>query len=82
MRFIYLLCKIPSSVLIFQVRCYQIFVSPILRAVCGNVCRFEPSCSQYFIEAVRKYGAVRGAVRGMKRFFRCHPWSRGGYDPP
>jgi putative membrane protein insertion efficiency factor len=47
----------------------------------GGRCRFEPSCSQYMIDAVRKHGAVRGAWRGLKRIGRCHPLSRGGYDP-
>jgi putative membrane protein insertion efficiency factor len=46
------------------------------------VCRFHPSCSEYFIEAVQKYGPLRGAYRGVKRICRCNPWTVGGYDPP
>ena len=60
------------------VRAYQIFVSPLL----GNRCRFEPSCSRYFIGAVQKYGPWRGAWRGVVRLGKCHPWHPGGYDPP
>ena len=48
----------------------------------GPRCRFEPSCSTYFIESVRKYGAIRGALRGIWRICRCNPWNPGGYDPP
>jgi putative membrane protein insertion efficiency factor len=60
------------------VRVYQIFISPLL----GNRCRFEPSCSRYFIDAVQKYGPWRGAWRGVTRLGKCHPWHPGGYDPP
>jgi len=44
-------------------------------------CRFKPTCSEYMYDAVEKYGAVKGFVMGMRRFFRCNPWSKGGYDP-
>lgn len=67
-----------SAFLIAGVRCYQACLRPILPAVC----RFEPSCSEYFIAAVHKYGPVHGAYRGVKRICRCNPWSAGGYDPP
>ncbi len=69
---------LPAGVLIVAVRLYQLLLSPLL----GRHCRFEPSCSVYFIEAVRKYGALRGSWRGVRRILRCHPWSPGGYDPP
>lgn len=46
------------------------------------VCKFEPSCSVYMIEAIQKYGAIRGTLKGLWRILRCNPWSRGGYDPP
>jgi putative membrane protein insertion efficiency factor len=72
------LASIPAALLIAAVRGYQLFISPLI----GPVCRFEPSCSHYFIGAVRKYGAVRGALKGAWRIMRCHPWNRGGYDPP
>lgn len=70
--------RLPGSVLVGLVRLYQIGISPML----GSHCRFEPTCSAYFIGAVRKYGAVRGAWRGVRRIARCHPWNPGGYDPP
>jgi putative membrane protein insertion efficiency factor len=69
---------IPASILIGIVRLYQYTLSPIL----GRHCRFQPSCSAYFIEAVRKYGAIRGALRGLWRICRCNPWNPGGFDPP
>ena len=72
------LIAIPSWLLIAAVRCYQLGVSPFI----GPRCRFQPTCSQYFIEAVRKYGAIRGSWRGLCRIGRCHPWGGSGYDPP
>lgn len=67
-----------SFVLILGVRFYQVCLRPLLPAVC----RFTPSCSEYFILAVRKYGPVWGACKGVARICRCHPWHPGGYDPP
>ena len=69
---------LPARLLIGLVRVYRWLISPML----GRHCRFEPTCSQYFIEAVRKYGAVRGSLRGIWRIVRCNPWTPGGYDPP
>ena len=70
--------KLPSYLMIGLVRLYQMLLSPLL----GRNCRFTPTCSAYFIEAVKKYGAVRGALKGMWRICRCNPWNPGGYDPP
>ena len=70
--------QVPAMVLIAVVRCYQWTISPLL----GRCCRFEPTCSVYFIEAVKKYGALRGSLMGLRRIARCHPWNHGGYDPP
>jgi putative membrane protein insertion efficiency factor len=67
-----------SELLILGVRCYQVCLSPML----GGSCRFTPTCSAYFIQAVRKYGAWLGAWKGVKRILRCHPLRPGGYDPP
>ncbi len=47
----------------------------------GGHCRFEPSCSQYMIDAVKKYGPIKGAWRGIKRIARCHPFGGSGHDP-
>ena len=70
--------RIVIALLIGLIRLYQLTLSPLL----GNVCRFEPSCSRYMIGALRKYGLLRGLVRGIGRLSRCHPWHPGGYDPP
>ncbi|MBQ18344.1 MAG: membrane protein insertion efficiency factor YidD [Planctomycetaceae bacterium] len=70
--------RLPGLVLIGLVRVYQLLLSPIL----GRQCRFQPTCSHYFIGAVEKYGAIRGSWRGVKRILRCHPWHPGGDDPP
>lgn len=48
----------------------------------GGYCRFTPSCSHYFVEAVRKYGPFKGTAKGIGRICRCHPWGKHGYDPP
>lgn len=66
------------AVLVGLVAAYQVAISPLL----GRHCRFDPSCSAYFRESVRRHGAVRGACRGVARICRCHPWHPGGYDPP
>ena len=70
--------RIPGMILIGLVRLYQLFISPMI----GPRCRFTPSCSQYYIEAVKKYGAIRGSLKGAWRIIRCNPWNKGGYDPP
>jgi putative membrane protein insertion efficiency factor len=66
------------QVLIFAVRFYQLCFRPLF----PSVCRFYPSCSEYFIQAVELYGPWRGSWRGIRRLCRCHPWHPGGYDPP
>ena len=70
--------RLPGLILIKLVRVYQIFLSPIM----GQQCRFSPTCSAYFIEAVEKYGAVVGSAKGIWRIFRCNPVHSGGHDPP
>ncbi len=72
------LASIPGRLLIAVIRVYQFAISPLL----GPHCRFEPTCSVYFVESVRRYGVIRGAWRGVRRICRCHPWNPGGYDPP
>ena len=56
---------------------YRYTISPFL----GNNCRFQPSCSEYAIEALREHGAFRGTWLAAKRIARCHPWGGSGYDP-
>jgi uncharacterized protein len=72
------LMALPARALILLVRCYQWTLSPIV----GRQCRFQPTCSNYFIGAVQKYGALRGSFKGVGRILRCHPFHPGGYDPP
>jgi uncharacterized protein len=70
--------RVPALLLVAVVRLYQGLVSPLL----GPRCRFEPTCSNYFIGAVRKYGLVMGTLRGIWRICRCNPFHPGGFDPP
>lgn len=66
-----------SKLLIYLVRFYQKFISPLK----GPTCRFYPTCSQYSIEAIRKYGALKGIYLTIRRLLKCHPFYPGGYDP-
>lgn len=66
-----------GMVLIFLVRLYQQTLSPFL----GRQCRFTPTCSEYFIQAVHSKGAVVGGLMGAWRILRCNPFGKGGYDP-
>jgi len=69
--------KIINTLIILPIRIYQYTISPLL----GNRCRFHPSCSSYFIEAVQKKGALKGSYLGVRRLLKCHPFNPGGYDP-
>ncbi|MDO4327252.1 MAG: membrane protein insertion efficiency factor YidD [bacterium] len=66
-----------SKIFIFFIRGYQKFISPCI----GAHCIYTPTCSQYAIEALRKYGALKGSFLACKRILRCHPFAKGGYDP-
>lgn len=66
-----------KSILLLIVRGYQLLISPVL----PPTCRFSPSCSQYSLEAISKYGALKGFWLTIKRLIRCNPWNPGGYDP-
>ncbi len=70
--------RLPGLLLIFPIRLYQKLISPLL----PSVCRFTPSCSDYCIEAIKKYGPIRGGIKGVWRILRCNPWCRGGTDWP
>lgn len=59
------------------IRGYRRYLSPML----PPSCRFTPSCSLYTLQAVEKYGALRGCAMGVMRLARCHPFARGGFDP-
>lgn len=70
--------RLIVGLLIAAIWIYQRTLSPLF----GNACRFEPSCSRYMVESLRKHGLIRGFARGVRRVSRCHPWNPGGYDPP
>lgn len=67
----------PRRAVAVLIRGYQRFLSPALPASC----RFHPTCSQYTLEAVTRYGVVRGGWLGLRRLVRCHPFHTGGFDP-
>ncbi|KXK36923.1 MAG: membrane protein insertion efficiency factor YidD [Saprospiraceae bacterium] len=69
--------KVLNTIFILPVRGYQIFISPLL----GSNCRYQPTCSQYMIDAINEWGPLKGMWLGMKRIGRCHPWGGHGYDP-
>jgi len=58
-------------------RVYKRFISPML----PSTCRFHPTCSEYMMEAVQRYGTARGILLGLRRLSKCHPFHEGGYDP-
>ena len=62
---------------IFLIKIYQWFISPML----GSKCRYTPTCSQYGLEAFKKYGLFKGGYLTIKRILSCHPWGGHGYDP-
>lgn len=59
------------------IRVYQAILSPVLPASC----RFYPSCSDYAVESIERFGAIRGMIMAIRRISRCHPWNEGGFDP-
>ncbi|MDD7513384.1 MAG: membrane protein insertion efficiency factor YidD [Clostridiales bacterium] len=69
--------RLTGMPIILIIRIYQIFISPLTPATC----RFYPTCSTYFIQALEKYGLIKGTYLGIRRILRCHPWNPGGYDP-
>ncbi|MBS4959504.1 MAG: membrane protein insertion efficiency factor YidD [Clostridiales bacterium] len=64
-------------IFLYMIRFYQKAISPYL----GKNCRFIPTCSQYAYEALEKYGVIKGGYLAVRRILRCHPFSKGGYDP-
>ncbi|PDH67626.1 MAG: membrane protein insertion efficiency factor YidD [Sphingomonadaceae bacterium MED-G03] len=66
-----------ARLLILLARFWQLGPSRVL----PPTCRYAPSCSEYAIQAVRKYGAIKGSWLGFKRLMRCHPWGGSGHDP-
>jgi len=69
--------KVIVFLLLLPIKFYQRAISPLF----PPSCRFTPTCSQYAVEAITKYGAIKGAWLATKRILKCHPWGKYGYDP-
>ena len=69
--------KMGERALILPIRFYQRCISPMTPASC----RFMPTCSEYAVEAIKKYGAAKGGLMAARRIGRCHPWGGSGWDP-
>ncbi|MCH7534892.1 MAG: membrane protein insertion efficiency factor YidD [Bacteroidetes bacterium] len=69
--------RIVSSVLTLFIKAYQLLISPFF----APACRYSPTCSEYSVEAINKYGPVKGTGLTFKRLISCHPWGGSGYDP-
>jgi uncharacterized protein len=75
--------RLLSTAIRLMIRFYQRVLGPMLKFAAGPAagCRFTPSCSNYFLQAVERHGPLRGSWHGICRIFRCHPWGGCGYDP-
>ena len=71
------IAQLPADFLILLIRIYQVTLSPFI----GRNCRYSPTCSNYGIEAIKKYGAIKGGWLTIKRILSCNPWGGSGYDP-
>ncbi|MCK5086285.1 MAG: membrane protein insertion efficiency factor YidD [Melioribacteraceae bacterium] len=69
--------KIIALPFIIIIKLYQLIISPLF----PSSCRYTPTCSHYTLEALKKYGIIKGGWLGIKRISRCHPWGGSGYDP-
>lgn len=72
-----------KTVIRLVIRFYQIVLRPPLHFISGPMggCRYSPSCSHYFLQAVDDHGSLKGSWLGIRRILRCHPWGGSGYDP-
>ena len=79
------LSRFPRRLVVGLIRCYQKTLSmdhgPLKGMFPHGFCRFTPTCSQYGLEAIDKYGIIKGGVMTIWRILRCNPWNKGGYDP-
>ena len=69
-----------KNVIIFLIKIYKKIISPIISG-CGFHCKYYPTCSDYTVQALEKYGVIKGCLLGVKRILKCNPFSKGGYDP-
>jgi uncharacterized protein len=72
---------LPRAILEGAITAYRLILSPLIVALFGPACRFEPSCSVYARDAIHRHGALRGAYLAARRVLRCHPMGGFGYDP-
>jgi uncharacterized protein len=70
------LVLLPRNLCVIILRAYRAVISPLY----GDVCRYYPSCSAYTMQAIQRYGVIRGSWLGARRIARCHPWAAGGVD--
>ncbi|HTJ31501.1 MAG TPA: membrane protein insertion efficiency factor YidD [Acidobacteriaceae bacterium] len=70
-----------KKILLRLLTIYRWLISPALHALAPGGCKFHPTCSQYAMEAIEAHGATRGAWLALRRLARCHPFTRGGFDP-
>lgn len=75
-EFFYEIILLPKKILIFLIKLYQKYISPLL----GSNCRYYPTCSEYTKQAVDKYGIIKGSMLGIIRIIKCNPFSKGGVD--
>ena len=76
-RYLSVIYRLPQRALMVGVKAYRLLLSPWL----GNMCRFEPTCSAYSLQALEQHGAIAGTTLTLCRLVRCQPWCRGGHDP-
>ncbi len=69
-----------NKIFIFFIKMYKKFLSPVFSFL-GVHCKYYPTCSDYAIQAIEKYGFIYGSFLSLKRILRCNPFSKGGYDP-
>jgi putative membrane protein insertion efficiency factor len=70
-----------KKILIGLLKFYKIVVSPLLELLFGKGCRYTPTCSEYAMEAIEKYGVIKGGKLAAVRISKCHPFSKGNFDP-
>jgi len=76
-KYLDIILKLLAVPFILLIKIYQLLISPLF----PSSCRYSPTCSHYTLEALKKYGILKGSWLGIKRISRCHPWGGSGYDP-
>ena len=69
-----------KKICVYIIKVYKKIFSPIFNLL-GSECKYYPTCSEYAIQAIEKYGTIKGSIFALKRIIRCNPFSKGGYDP-